>query len=298
MPRRAAVIPWVLALARAEAHRTRAKIRQRTAAEDLRRRFPGLPLSEPSSIAEPSPIIGSETEWLATILQESHELGIARGESQFAQVTANRSSRDQLPYPTIGMHFSRERGGEENVVGAYISIPPPGDGRRATSDASLARASAANYREAAARQKIEAEAATLPIAEVVGRSEELEDRLGWTWGALGGACGGQCRSGLGVNDTVKEASGATQRTRFVNIAELAPDASLRGVRVFEFDRDLRLVEILIGAGADPSRVNNSGTTPIALAATASEPIRRLMNSVRSRHWRYSRSTSQSINSLV
>ncbi len=149
------------ALAQAEAQRTQAQIRQRTAAEDLRRRFPGLPLSEPSSIAEPLPIIGNEAEWLTTILQESHELGIARGESQFAQVTANRSSRDQLPDPTIGMHVSRERGGEENVVGAYISIPLPGDGRRATSDASLARASAANYREAAARQKIEAEAAML-----------------------------------------------------------------------------------------------------------------------------------------
>jgi len=149
------------ALAQAEAQRTQAQIRQRTAAEDLRRRFPGLPLNEPDNIAEPLPIGGSEAEWLENILKESHELGIARGESQFAQVTASRASRDRLPDPTVGMHVSRERGGEENVVGAYISIPLPGDGRRATTDASLARASAANYREAAARQKIEAEAATL-----------------------------------------------------------------------------------------------------------------------------------------
>ena len=39
------------ALAQAEAQRTQAQIRQRTAAEDLRRRFPGLQLSEPSSTA-------------------------------------------------------------------------------------------------------------------------------------------------------------------------------------------------------------------------------------------------------
>jgi len=149
------------ALAQAEAQRTQAQIRLRTAAEDLRRRFPGLPLNAPGSIAEPLPISGSAAKWLEKILQESHELGIARGESQLAQATAGRSSRDRLPDPTIGMHVSRERGGEENVVGAYISIPLPGDGRRATSDASLARASAANYREAATRQKIEAEAATL-----------------------------------------------------------------------------------------------------------------------------------------
>jgi cobalt-zinc-cadmium efflux system outer membrane protein len=141
------------ALAQAEAQRRRRSVRQQTAAEDLRRRFPGLPLSEPSSIAEPLPIVGSEAEWLAPILEHSHELNIARGESQFAQVAANRSSRDRLPDPTIGMHVSRERGGEENVVGAYISIPLPGDGRRATSDAHWPEPSAANYREAAARPK-------------------------------------------------------------------------------------------------------------------------------------------------
>ncbi|HSG21319.1 MAG TPA: TolC family protein, partial [Azonexus sp.] len=82
------------ALAQAEAQRTQALIRQRTAAEDLRRRFPGLPLNEPGNIAEPLPIGGSEAEWLESILKESHELGIARGESQFAQVTASRTSRD------------------------------------------------------------------------------------------------------------------------------------------------------------------------------------------------------------
>lgn len=62
--------------------------------------------------------------------------------------------------------------------------------------------------------------------------------------AIGGAIGGQFRSGLWVKDAVKEAPGAAQRTRFVNIGELAPDTSLRGLRVYEFDRDLRLVEIL------------------------------------------------------
>ncbi|MCL4747451.1 MAG: LPS export ABC transporter permease LptG [Burkholderiaceae bacterium] len=85
--------------------------------------------------------------------------------------------------------------------------------------------------------------ATAGVGELVTpQAEKLAQTV--RLGALGGAVGGQFRSGLWVKDTVKEASGATQRTRFVNIAELAPDASLRGVRVFEFDRDLRLLEIL------------------------------------------------------
>ncbi|MBL8429453.1 MAG: TolC family protein [Dechloromonas sp.] len=149
------------AQAQAETQLAQARLRQRTAAEDLRRRFPGLPLTEPTQIAEPLAITGQENDWLEAIFKQSHELGIARGESQKAQLAANRSSRDQLPDPTVGMHVSSERGGEDHIVGAYISIPLPGGGRRATADASLAQVSAANYRESAVRQKIEAEAASL-----------------------------------------------------------------------------------------------------------------------------------------
>jgi outer membrane protein TolC len=149
------------ALAQAEAQLTQARVRQGTASEDLRRRYPGLPLTEPARIAEPSPLAGSESEWIAAILEHSHELGVARGEVQRAQIVAGRSSRDRLPDPTFGLHVSRERAGEEQVVGAYISIPLPGGARRATADATQAQAAAAGRREAAVIQKITAEAAAL-----------------------------------------------------------------------------------------------------------------------------------------
>lgn len=149
------------ALAQAEAQLAQARVRKGTATEDLRRRYPGLPLNEPARIAEPAPITGSESEWIAAILEQSHELGIARGEVQRAQIVAGRSSRDRLPDPTFGLHVSRERAGEEQVVGAYISIPLPGSARRATADATLAQAAAAGRREDAVIQKITAEAAAL-----------------------------------------------------------------------------------------------------------------------------------------
>ncbi|MDP3538947.1 MAG: TolC family protein [Azonexus sp.] len=149
------------ALAQAEAQLTQARVRQRTAAEDLRRRYPGLPLTEPASIAEPAPVGRNENEWIALILEHSHELGIARGEVQRSQIVAGRSSRDRMPDPTFGVHVSRERAGEEQVVGAYISIPLPGGARRATADATLAQAAAAGRREDATLQKITAEAASL-----------------------------------------------------------------------------------------------------------------------------------------
>lgn len=85
--------------------------------------------------------------------------------------------------------------------------------------------------------------ATAGVGELITpQSEKLAQTV--RLGAIGGAIGGQYRSGLWVKDAVKEPSGAALRTRFVNIGELAPDASMRGLRVFEFDRELRLVEIL------------------------------------------------------
>lgn len=158
------------ALAQAEAQLAQARIRQRNAAEDLRRRFPGLPLAAPETIAEPAAITGSETEWLTLILQENHELGMARHAAQLAQVSASRSRQDRLPDPTVGVHVSTERGGEDRIVGAYISIPLPGTARSASADAALAQASSANYREVAIRQKVEAEAVALYNSASAARS--------------------------------------------------------------------------------------------------------------------------------
>ncbi len=62
--------------------------------------------------------------------------------------------------------------------------------------------------------------------------------------AMGSAVGGQLRSGLWVRDSLRDASGELQRIRFVNIGELAPDGGLRRVRVFEFDREMRLTELI------------------------------------------------------
>ena len=149
------------AQAQAEAQLAQARVRQRSAHEDLRRRFPGLPLQEQESVAAPEAVKGTAEEWINAILEHNHELALARGEAQRAQSLAGRSSRERLPDPTVGVQFSRERGGEENVMGAYISIPLPGSARFAASDASRAQVGVASSREAAVRQRIEAEAAQL-----------------------------------------------------------------------------------------------------------------------------------------
>ena len=149
------------ALAQAAAQLAQARARQQVAGEDLRRRFPGLPLDEPTSIAEPPALTGSESEWLERILEHSHELGVARSVTRRAQVAAGRAGSERLPDPTLGVQLARERSGEEHILGGYISIPLPGDARRATASAALADADVANSREAAVTQKVTAEAAAL-----------------------------------------------------------------------------------------------------------------------------------------
>ena len=149
------------ALAQSAAQLAQAKVRQQTAAEDLRRRFPGLPLIAQNTIAEPTPIEGNEADWINAILEHSHELDFARGDTKRAQIVAGRSSRDRLPDPTVGLQVSRERAGEDKIFGAYVSIPLPGGARRASSDAALAQADVAGRREAAVTQKIAAESAML-----------------------------------------------------------------------------------------------------------------------------------------
>ncbi len=173
------------AQAQADAQLAQARVRERGAAEDLRRRFPGLPLAEPATIAEPAAIAGSERSWLDAIIEHSHELGIARGETQRAQALAGRSRRDQIADPTLGVHLSSERGGEDRILGAYISIPLPGGARRSASDAAFAQANAASYREAGALQKISAESAALYHAANAARS---------TWQASRSAAGNLTRA--------------------------------------------------------------------------------------------------------
>lgn len=78
-----------------------------------------------------------------------------------------------------------------------------------------------------------------PPAEKIAQNVRLS--------AIGATVAGEFRSGLWIKDTLKDADGNVQRMRFVNIGELMPDTTLRSVRVFEFDRDFRLVELLSAA---------------------------------------------------
>lgn len=164
------------ALAQAEAQLAQARVKERTATEELKRRFPGLSLPEQVALGEPQPVAGGEQEWLDAILEHSHELEFSRLEAQRAQTQATRSSREMLPDPTLGLKMARERGGEENLVGVVLSIPLPGQARRAGAEVARAQAEVATNREAAALQKVSADAVMLYHQASAARENWLSSR--------------------------------------------------------------------------------------------------------------------------
>ena len=86
-----------------------------------------------------------------------------------------------------------------------------------------------------------------PPAERLGQQLRLS--------AIGGSVTGQFRSGLWVKDTARDQAGEVNLMRFVNIGELLPDGTLREVRIFEFDAQLRLSRLLQARGASWGRGN-------------------------------------------
>jgi len=85
-------------------------------------------------------------------------------------------------------------------------------------------------------------ALTYFIGEVVGPySDQLSERVRLE--ALGSAVSSNFASGVWVKDTLTAREDGQQVTRFVNVGELMPDASIRGVRIYEFDPTFKLTNV-------------------------------------------------------
>jgi lipopolysaccharide export system permease protein len=58
-----------------------------------------------------------------------------------------------------------------------------------------------------------------------------------------GVISSKLRSGVWVRDSVRDAAGEVQRWRFVNVGVVRPDGTSSNWRIFEFDREFRLLSI-------------------------------------------------------
>ncbi|WP_323071750.1 LPS export ABC transporter permease LptG [Mycetohabitans endofungorum] len=83
---------------------------------------------------------------------------------------------------------------------------------------------------------------TFVIGEVVGPyTDQLSERVRLE--ALGSSVSSNFQSGVWVKDTVPGSGATAQVTRFVNVGELKPDATISNVRIYEFDSQFRLADV-------------------------------------------------------
>jgi cobalt-zinc-cadmium efflux system outer membrane protein len=157
-------------LERAHSAEQQARGRLEVMLQELRVRYPGLALdtlkldtlkldAANTSDASGLPALpDADTTWLQRIMADNHELELAEAEAQVARLAAQRAQLDTRPDPLVGVRAARERGGAENVVGVYITVPISGALRTADARAAQAQADAAEQRLALTRQKVEAAA--------------------------------------------------------------------------------------------------------------------------------------------
>ncbi len=103
--------------------------------------FPLLALQAPSQLDEPSAVAGSDDQWIRQVVDENHEIELAQGRADEAQLAAVRAGRDRLADPTVGLHYSNNIDQNRNVIGVRIAIPLGLAGRGA--EAAMARSAAA-----------------------------------------------------------------------------------------------------------------------------------------------------------
>ncbi|OYY95011.1 MAG: hypothetical protein B7Y41_05520 [Hydrogenophilales bacterium 28-61-23] len=151
------------AVLQAEAEARRAEAAAAEAAASLSARFPGLPLPGLPRPGLPAPALkdgpplaltGGANEWVNVALEHNHELAILRKETERMRIMARRHQSDLTPDPTLGLHFSRERDGQDNLLGVSLALPLPGEGRRARADVATEEARALAHMEVAAKARI------------------------------------------------------------------------------------------------------------------------------------------------
>ena len=118
--------------------------------------FPGIEIpARPSTLPDPDPLPGGVQEWLARIVRQSVEIGIADGESARLAKVAERARANRTPDPTVGVRMMSERGGTERVIGVVLTVPFGTDYRSAMAATESANAAAAEAEALGVRRAVE-----------------------------------------------------------------------------------------------------------------------------------------------
>lgn len=151
---------------RAVAAQQQASGREQVQRMELQKRYPGIGISEANAkfVTPDTQLLPADVQdWQATIMSDNHEIELAEAELRVAQLQGQRAQLDTRPDPQFGVRASRERGGQETVMGVYLAIPLSGSYRDADHRAALAQIAAAEQRLEQTRQRVGAAAARVVL---------------------------------------------------------------------------------------------------------------------------------------
>lgn len=131
--------------------------REQAARAELRARFPELP-APAADVASPQTPEQNETFWQERTLEHNHELQALQRALERARLLTRRAEAERMPDPSLGLYLASEQGGNDRIVGVSLSLPLPGQARRALPRQRLAEAEALAAREAETRRRLAAEA--------------------------------------------------------------------------------------------------------------------------------------------
>lgn len=155
------------AQAQIEASRVQAQAQADAARASWSSRYPLIPVAaEPVETTErPAPEAPATTTAHDVVrvrdqlTEDDHGVRLAQAEAALARARAERTTQEQRPDPTLGMHWSREQSGRERLVGVSVTLPLGGAGRAADSRQAQADADAWAARAEQRRRERLAEAA-------------------------------------------------------------------------------------------------------------------------------------------
>jgi len=132
-----------------------AQLRAQLAANELSYSFPAISLPEQAVLSLPTAIEHDQAYWETHILDDNHELGMAETQRHIQQQLVLRSRADQIPDPTVGLRYANEMGGNEKVTGVYLTMPVPGEHRRAATESLEQQATIAADQAAFVKRRLE-----------------------------------------------------------------------------------------------------------------------------------------------
>jgi outer membrane protein TolC len=98
-----------------------------------------------SDIIKIHPLEYTQTEWIQQVLSANHELELAKTQAAQQDALVKREQLNRIPNPTVGVGYSREQSGVENLMSVSVSIPLASRQVRIASGMAMAEAQKANF---------------------------------------------------------------------------------------------------------------------------------------------------------